>query len=266
MQRFPALFVIIALLLCSGASVASDAKPLRVLFVGNSLTYVGNLPAVFDALSRANGRNMSSDMIVKGGGTLTDRINDGSVQSALNRRKYDYVVLQERGGDFLCSFGPKSCEDARASLSVLAESSRKTGAKPILLGTYQSHPMASADIVRAEADAARESGMPYVAISDTLQAGISSAPELRWFDSDGMHPGRDLVLLDAMLIFRELFGATPVGTGFTVEAPIYPVAPRLKPEVRPAAGDGVDTRFLAQVTYDVHDVERVGKLLGRSPN
>ncbi|HET6913028.1 MAG TPA: hypothetical protein VFH71_06760 [Rhodanobacteraceae bacterium] len=60
--------------------------PVRILFVGNSLTYVGNLPAVLDALATANGRRVQSDMIVKGGATLTQWLARGSVQKALNAR------------------------------------------------------------------------------------------------------------------------------------------------------------------------------------
>ena len=40
------------------AGATQPAVPQRVLFVGNSLTYVGNLPATFAALANANGQHM----------------------------------------------------------------------------------------------------------------------------------------------------------------------------------------------------------------
>ena len=55
----------------------------RVLFVGNSLTYVGNLPATFAALANANDQRVHSAMIVQGGATLEQRVADGSVRQAL---------------------------------------------------------------------------------------------------------------------------------------------------------------------------------------
>ncbi|HEV2607796.1 MAG TPA: hypothetical protein VGT79_07430, partial [Xanthomonadaceae bacterium] len=99
--------------------------------MGNSLTYVGNLPAVLGALAAANGRSLQADMIVKGGATLTERLGDGSVTRVLARRHYDFVVLQERGGDFLCGFEPTKCRDAKASTTALVRIARNASAEPL---------------------------------------------------------------------------------------------------------------------------------------
>ncbi len=70
-MRTARAFLVLVLVLAtrSGACATDriDRPELRVLFVGNSLVYVGNLPAVFDALARRNGRPVQSDMLVKGG-------------------------------------------------------------------------------------------------------------------------------------------------------------------------------------------------------
>jgi hypothetical protein len=47
-----------------------------LLFVGNSLTYVGNLPAVLDALAASNKKSLQSHMIVKAVATLTELVED----------------------------------------------------------------------------------------------------------------------------------------------------------------------------------------------
>ena len=86
MRAAGALLVLMLVLTAPADSWAReriDPPALRLLFVGNSLVYVGNLPAVFDALARRNGRSVQSDMLVKGGATLSDRLEDGSVESAL---------------------------------------------------------------------------------------------------------------------------------------------------------------------------------------
>lgn len=112
----------------------------RVLFVGNSLTYVGNLPAVFSALAEANGKPIASDMIVRGGATLTDRVVDGSVAQALSDKKYTAIVLQERGGDLMCLFGRDSCVQSRLAIKTLVKLANETDTKVVLLGTYQLQP------------------------------------------------------------------------------------------------------------------------------
>jgi|APMI01.1.fsa_nt_gi hypothetical protein len=223
--RLLALFFLAASLTCCAPAQQKHATP--VLFVGNSLTYVGNLPAVFDALAASNGKSVESDMIVKGGATLTMRVADGSVQRALAAKKYDFVVFQERGGDSMCAFGTKSCTESEASFRILASAASQHGAKPILLGTYQALPQASRALVQAEAEAA--GSIAYVSISERLAAAMQAQPNANWFYTDGMHPGHDLVLLEAILLYRSVYNELPHSSGFTVSAPMYTPNARFAP-------------------------------------
>jgi hypothetical protein len=191
-------------------------ESLRVLFVGNSLTYVGNLPGVFDALSAANGRPVSSDMIAAGGATLTHWVEDGSVSRALSRNKYSYVILQERGGDFACGFGPEVCVNARRSLDALAKLARAHHVTPLLLGTYQALPEASKEITDAESKAASTVGIDYVSISERLGVARDALPDEPWFAPDGMHPGSELTLMDALLLYERIQGRHPAAIAFKV--------------------------------------------------
>lgn len=220
-RLLPSIIIAVASVCASCASVQQSQIPLRLLFVGNSLTYVGNLPAVLDALAASREKAVQSDMIVKGGATLTDRVTDGSVARALVAKRYDYVVLQERGGDIICAFGPTSCKNANASLAELAHLVAARGAKPILLGTFQTMPQVSAELVRAESAAASRLSIAYIPVSDRLQTAIQSAPGAEWLYADQAHPGHDLVLLEAALLYRQLFDVLPNATGFSVRAPMY---------------------------------------------
>jgi len=181
---------------------------------------------VLDALAEANQKHVQSDMIVKGGATLTDRVADESVERALTKSRYDYVILQERGGDLTCSFGPLSCKNANLSLATLAHIVLAHGATPISLGTYQALPRASAELLTAEVAAAERASVAYISVSDRLQAAFVSASSAEWLYADGMHPGHELTLLDASLIYRRVFGALPGEKSFSVSAPMY--APKMK--------------------------------------
>jgi hypothetical protein len=216
------LLVFSALFLCASCTASnSRIEPTRILFVGNSLTYVGNLPAVFSELALANGHLVSSDMIVKGGATLNERVADGSVEHALNAHKYTALILQERGGDLMCSFGPASCSQSRQAIKALANLGREKGLTVALMGTYQGLPSASQQLVQEESPAANDADIPYIEVSEKLQHLRSTAPELAWFYKDGMHPGKDLVLLDAILIYKQMYGSYPDANPFVVHAPIY---------------------------------------------
>lgn len=204
---------------CSARHGAVDGQ--RILFVGNSLTYVGNLPAVYSALASANGHPTRSDMIVSGGATLSQRVADGSVREALSGGGYSMLVLQERGGDLACFFGQDSCMESRKALDELAGLARENGVEAVLLGTYQASPAASRNIVEAESAAAAEAGIHYAEVSETLQRLRESEPDLAWFADDGMHPGTDLALLNAIALHRVLHAALPAALPLEVSAPIY---------------------------------------------
>ena len=217
-SRLLALFV----LPCVFASIAVAAPPkrLQVLFVGNSLTYVGNLPAVLESLAASNGKPLLADAIVKGGATLTQWLDSGAVQRALEAKHYDYVVLQERGNDFACGFGPQVCKDSRHALHVLASIVRSADAKPILMGTYQIDHDASEALVAAESNAAHTDDMPYVAVSTLLNVGRARVPYDNWFAKAG-HPGHALVLLEAVLLYQQLYDALPEAKALGVRAPMF---------------------------------------------
>ncbi len=54
----------------------------------------------------------------------------------------------------------------------------------------------------------------YVFVSHHLQRA-------KWLHADGGHPGHDLILLKAALLYRYLLGALPAGEGFPVSGPMY---------------------------------------------
>lgn len=242
--RYALILAALLACLCTMAR-AADEKPLHVLFVGNSLTYVNNLPAVLEALSAGNGKSLQADMLVKGGATLTQWLQSGAVQKALQARHYDYVVLQERSNDFACGFGPEACADARHALRALAGIVRHHDAQPMLMGTYQVSPAASATLVAAEAKAAQTDSMPYLDVSSRLNQGRARIPYADWFAKAG-HPGHDLALLEATLLYRQLFDTLPQATPLTVRAPMFvpgskfappdPVSTPLLPDIPLAGG------------------------------
>lgn len=234
-MRFLCLIFLALAAACSPSNTAQTTAHSRsILFVGNSLTYVGNTPAVFDALATSNGLTVSSDMIVKGGATLTQRLDDGSVARALATKRYTDVVLQERGGDLMCSFGPSSCTDSRKAIQAIVSSARKTGAKIYLLGTYQENSAASEALVAAESAAAAEAGIPYLEVSQKLQTLRVTAPTMVWLAPDGMHPGPSMALLNAILLHQALLGMPPQPNALKVNAPIYGTTSGLTETVRRA--------------------------------
>ncbi|WP_282277441.1 SGNH/GDSL hydrolase family protein [Stenotrophomonas sp. PS02297] len=245
------------LLACMPTLALEPASPQRILFVGNSLTYVGNLPATFAAMAKANGHDVRSAMIVQGGATLAQRVADGSVQRALASYRPAVLVLQERGGDLMCLPDEDACRQSRQAVRTLARAGREAGARVLLLGSYQSHPRASAAIVGNERAAATQAGIGYVEISESLRRLSGEAGSLAWHDADGVHPGPALTLLDAIQLHRALFGAFPT-QGFEVAAPIYTPGSGLHAELRDA--DAAAPRPAETPQGIRHDNAMIGRL------
>jgi hypothetical protein len=257
-MRTDLLALLVAMLLAvSCAAPGRVSPPERVLFVGNSLTYVGNVPAVLSALAEANDAPMASDMIVKGGATLSERVADGSVARALAERRYAWLVIQERGGDLMCSFGPASCVKSRQAIGELVRMGDAHGVKVVLLGSYQPHPVASRSIVQKESAAAADAGIPYVEVSGTLRRLRDIAPDLVWFASDGMHPGKDLALLDAIRLHQVLRGRLPMPVALTVKAPIYGVSSGLDAVLRSSDAPPPRPGTVPGTQYDAETIRRI---------
>ncbi len=239
---------------------AAEPPPQRVLFVGNSLTYVGNLPATFAALVNASGQPVDSHMIVRGGATLSQRVADDSVQKALAALKPDVLVLQERGGDLIGAFGHTAEEESRKAIGALTQAGHDAGARVLLLGSYQSSPGVSVRLVQRESQAAAEGGATYVAISEHLRQLSAEVPTAAWFDADGMHPGPALALLNAIQLHRELYGSVPVRS-FDVSAPIYLPKSGLESALRNADAPPPLADTPMHIHYDQTLIDRISTAL-----
>jgi hypothetical protein len=240
------------------AANAQDIKQTRILFVGNSLTYVGNIPAVFKELSRVSGRDVEVDMLAQPGATLTERWQDGSVSQAMHNGSYSVVVLQERGADLMCDIGDNSCDESKTSLAHLTKLAQANHAKIYVLGTYQTLPAASRSVVANESAAAQLNGAEYVEISETFARLRAKLPELAWFSQDGsLHPGADLALLDAILLFRAIYGVLPLPIDVQVKAPIYTVKAGPSLELDAARRASGTAKLQADQNYSKDTIDRI---------
>ncbi|MEI7999458.1 MAG: DUF4886 domain-containing protein [Candidatus Omnitrophota bacterium] len=85
----------ISLLLSFKNSFAEQGK-IRVLFVGNSLTYVNDLPKMISQIAQSRNFVMENDMYAPGGYKLSQHALDPVLKDKINHSKWDFVVLQEQ--------------------------------------------------------------------------------------------------------------------------------------------------------------------------
>jgi hypothetical protein len=91
-----ALRLLAAALALAGSGAARADDTLHVLFIGNSHTYVNDLPGLFSGLSEAGGRPVLTDASTFGGYSLEDHTNTQATLDKIAQDSWDFVVLQEQ--------------------------------------------------------------------------------------------------------------------------------------------------------------------------
>lgn len=99
MKKILVLFVFPLLL-----NAQSPYKKIRVLFLGNSYTYVNNLPLLVHDLALAKGDTLVYDSYSPGGYTFNNHSGDPMSLSKISAGNWDYVVLQAQSQE--PSFSP----------------------------------------------------------------------------------------------------------------------------------------------------------------
>lgn len=138
----PICTILAVLLACLFAPrvIAEDEKTgsFSYLFVGNSLTYYNDLPAIVRTIHGAIDRTLvvRVDMLATGGGTLRERVAEPVLRRVLDDRRYDVVVLQDRSGYPLCDERLDECRESIVALKTAVNFARGVHVRPIWYATW----------------------------------------------------------------------------------------------------------------------------------
>ncbi|MBO5981466.1 MAG: hypothetical protein J6Q24_03355, partial [Clostridia bacterium] len=74
---------------------------MNILFIGNSYTYVHNVPELFEKLAKENGKDITVDSVTKGARKLYENLDPadekhGEIISLTAQKEYDVLILQEQ--------------------------------------------------------------------------------------------------------------------------------------------------------------------------
>jgi hypothetical protein len=214
-----AITAALATLLATGAVRAAPAEPLRVLFVGNSLTEANDLPGEVTSLAEAAGRKLETGAVVSGGYSLEDHWNSSDAPKEILSGKWDVVVLQQ---------GPSSLPESQAHLKLWAQRfaalARRGGARPALLTVWPESYRRSAlgAVIASYRNAAKAAGAELFPAGDAWRRAWACDRKLPLYGSDGLHPSSLGTYLAALVVYGRLFKA-PL---FSPALPPDDVAPR----------------------------------------
>jgi hypothetical protein len=191
------------------ADRVSTKSPLRILFIGNSLTYANDLPALVAALAEGAGEPAPVwDAVVEGGFSLEDHWSRGAAQKAISRAGWDFVVLQQ---------GPSALPESRLALTRdairFADLVAKAGGRTALYMVWPSRSRSFdfQGVVDSYRTAADRAGALLLPAGEAWRIAAKSAPEIALYSPDGLHPTVEGSYLAAVVIAARLYRRSPVG-------------------------------------------------------
>jgi hypothetical protein len=210
----------VLLLICIAAcSQAPTAKPIRVLFIGNSYTYFNNLPEVFAKLVDASHlKKVEYAMQAPGGWRLKDHWDHAQARQAIQSQKWDYVVLQDQsqlGDNHVIAGKPRitTDEEFHPAAVEMAKAIGDAGAIPVFYLTWakKAVPEDQAMLDNAYFRAAKETKSVVAPVGVAWADVRSKDPSIELYIEDGSHPSAAGTYLAACVLYATIIGRSPVG-------------------------------------------------------
>jgi hypothetical protein len=203
----------------------SNAPTAQVLFVGNSYTYVNDLPGTFARLACSSGRKVHAGMSAQGGWRLVDHAGSEATLNMIAGQKWDVVVLQEQSeipavADLRLSFMNPGAHTLIAKI-------RAAGAQPVLFLTWAHRDgllvtgregAGQLDFMGMQAQltigytgVSMKENVPIVPVGKAWAAARAQKNPPDLWASDGSHPNLEGTYLAACVFYAFLFQQSPEG-------------------------------------------------------
>ena len=209
-SRFRRLTATLMLLagLVAGACAATPAQQpqKRILFVGNSLTYWNDLPAVVCRMAEATGRHWECAGVTGPDLALEDHLRSGIAERKIRRGGWDLVVLQQ---------GPSSLAEGRRMLirdtARFAELARTHGAETALYSVWPARNRASsfAASISSYRAAAEQNGAKLLPVAEAWHRVLRQETAPALYGPDGLHPSAAGTYLAALVMIGHMQGEVP---------------------------------------------------------
>lgn len=209
-------------------TLASAQDSVSVLFIGNSYTYVNDLPSVFTQLTTSLGDEATVDSKSNGGFTFQNQLNDVATHTKIHARPWDFVVLQGQSQE--PSFPTSQVNSATLPPAVsLADS--------VYANNFCSQAMYFMTWGRQVGDPQWDSintfdkmngrlRDAYVRISDSAQGCVAPVgvawkyvrdnfSSINLYQADGSHPSVEGTYLAACTFYASVFRKPSVGATYT---------------------------------------------------
>lgn len=191
---------------CRGPEIPTGST-VRVLFVGNSLTYVNDLPGMVRALAEAGGAvTIETRDVSLPGYALEDHWATPTSRAALAEGGWDVVVLQQ---------GPSALPESQVNLiqwaGTWADAIREQGGMPALYMVWPDRARITAfdSVSTSYRLAAAAANAELYPAGDAWQAAWRRDATLALYGPDDFHPSVMGSYLAALVMYRGITGRDP---------------------------------------------------------
>lgn len=179
----------------------ADAIPqLRVLFVGNSYTYVNDVPDLVARVAAARGIELVPGMVAEPDYSIEDHLRRRDYENML-ARGWDWVVLQQGPSSL-----PENQEILRVQAGRAATLARARGIRVALFAAWpaldNAHTWAAAEL--SYRNAARANQVCVLPVSTAWRFARERAPVVQLYAQDRLHASAEGSLLTAMVLAQGL--------------------------------------------------------------
>lgn len=219
------LFVFVAF--CFTAAYGSS-KTVKVLFIGNSLTSVNNLPGMVDNIAKSHGSRVLYNSYTPGGTRLANHASDPKVLRKIKEKSWDFVVFQEQSqypgfsrkqlSKDVFPYAKRLAQmvknaNRRSKVVFYMTMARRNGdpdnkdVSPELL-TYEGM---QKRVNRCYNDMGKANGALVAPVGEVWQAIRKEKPGLNLY-SDNTHPNRTGTYLAACVFYATFFNEPSIGS------------------------------------------------------
>lgn len=195
-----------------------------ILFVGNSHTFVNELPDIFMRIADSMGHDTDIYSLTEGYYTLTDYADTkdelgAELDAALTGMDWDFVVLQENTNDAFAAADQGMLKAAQ----TLDEKIKAAGGQTALLMTWApKEGLSNGSFSLSKEEVQTTLANNYIKVADELgslliPAGVAfmacnaKYPDIELWDEDGSHPSIEGSYLAALTAFAVIYQQSPVG-------------------------------------------------------
>lgn len=200
-----------------------------VLFIGNSFTFMNEMPFMFQKIAEAKGHKLVVDTVVEGGKNLEYHASQAETFDRIRARKWDYVILQGHSNELAQPDSKVEKQTLPFARQIVDSIRANNPCTQVVLymtwgykyGNPKWAPIASYDSMQYRIR------NQYLRFADFLNARISPVGEvwktvrtnysgLNLYDPDNQHPSLAGSYLSACTHFASVFGESPLNNEIAV--------------------------------------------------